>query len=229
GWIVGPWLVLECSQTKLIHYYLPCFPACSLLVAWLVVEISRRGAALRDWPLGGLGMRLVGAMGLLATVGLLIGGVALPGPLRLPCLAMALCLGVGTTLARIRLARGATLKAARGLVGTWAAVMGVFVAWFLPAAEPFRFSRVVGERLGELPTETGVRPAIMTFQEPGVIYAMGRPACDVRGYDEMAEEVLRSGPILVPLLASEVVEMRSDPRFTLKVVEPISGFNLNKG
>jgi hypothetical protein len=69
----------------------------------------------------------------------------------------------------------------------------------------------------------------MTFQEPGVIYALGRPACDVRGYDEMAEEVRRHGPILVPLLAKEVVEMRDDPRFILDLVESIAGFNANKG
>ena len=70
---------------------------------------------------------------------------------------------------------------------------------------------------------------MMTFQEPGLIYALGHPACDVRGYDEMAEEVREHGPILVPLLAKEVVEMRDDPRFTLEIVEPISGFNVNKG
>jgi hypothetical protein len=69
----------------------------------------------------------------------------------------------------------------------------------------------------------------MTFQEPGVIYALGRPACDVRGYDEMAEEVRRNGPILVPLLVKEVAEMRNDPRFIFELVEPIAGFNANKG
>ena len=185
---------------------------------------------MRDWPLGHLASRLLGGMGIAATVGLLVVGFSFfPRPLLGPCLSMAFGLGIGTCLARIRLARGDSMKAAQGLVGTWAVVMGLFVAWFLPAAEPFRFSRVVGERLGELSSETGVRPAIMTFQEPGVIYALGRPACDVRGYDEMAEEVRGRGPILVPLLAAEVVEMRSDPRFSLDLVGPISGFNANKG
>jgi 4-amino-4-deoxy-L-arabinose transferase-like glycosyltransferase len=229
GWIVGPWLVLECFQTKLVHYYLPCFPACSLLVAWLVVEGTRRGMALSDWPLGRLGSRLLGLMAIGAAVGLIGAGLILPGPLRGPCLAMALCLAVGTSLARRWIGSGDSIRAFRGLVGTWAVVMGLFGGWFLPEAEPHRFSRVVGERLGELSSRTGIRPAIMTFQEPGLIYALGHPACDVRGYDEMAEEVRRSGPILVPLLATEVVEMRADPRFTLQLVEPISGFNANKG
>jgi 4-amino-4-deoxy-L-arabinose transferase-like glycosyltransferase len=230
GWIVGPWLVLECFQTKLVHYYLPCFPACSLLVAWLVVEGARRGTRLSDWPLGRLGARLLGLMAIGATLGLIgAAGLILPGPLRGPCLAMALCISVGTALARKWLGRGDSVRAFQGLVGTWGIVMGLFGGWFLPMAEPYRFSRVVGERLGELSIQTGIRPAIMTFQEPGLIYALGHPACDVRGYDEMAEEVRRSGPILVPLLSAEVVEMRSDPRFHFRVVEPISGFNANKG
>ncbi len=33
GWVVGPMLVLECSKTKMIHYYLPAYPACAILVA----------------------------------------------------------------------------------------------------------------------------------------------------------------------------------------------------
>jgi 4-amino-4-deoxy-L-arabinose transferase-like glycosyltransferase len=229
GWIVGPWLLLECFQTKLVHYYLPCFPACALLVAWLMVEVSRRGDGLRAWPLGYLALKLLGGMGLLATGGLVVAAFVFPRPLLAPCLVMALALAVGTSLARVLLARGSTLPAARGLVGTWAVVMGLFVAWFLPAAEPSRFTRVVGERLGELSGLTGVRPAMMTFQEPGLVYALGHPLCDVRGYDEMAEEVRDRGPILLPLLAKEVDEVRADPRFTLEVVEPISGFNVNKG
>jgi 4-amino-4-deoxy-L-arabinose transferase-like glycosyltransferase len=229
GWIVGPCLLLECFQTKLVHYYLPSFPACALLVAWLVVEIARRGSPIRDWPLGYVALKLLGGMALLATVGLVVGGFIAPRPLLGPCLAMALVLAIGSSFARASLAKGRSMRAARGLVGTWAMVMGLFVAWFLPSAEPFRFSRLVGERLGELSSRTGVRPAMMTFQEPGLVYALGHPACDVRGYDEMAEEVRERGPILVPLLAKEVVEMRDDPRFALSVVEPISGFNVNKG
>jgi 4-amino-4-deoxy-L-arabinose transferase-like glycosyltransferase len=229
GWIVGPWLLLECFGTKLIHYYLPSFPACALLVSWLVVEVARNGGKLRDWPLGYLAMKLLGGMALIASGALIVAAWRFPSPLLMPCLAMVLVLAVGTCFARVLLARGDSRKAARRLVITWAVVMGLFVAWFLPSAEPFRFSRVVGERLGELSRRTGVRPAMMTFQEPGLIYALGHPACDVRGYDEMAEEVRERGPILLPLLAKEIDEIRDDPRFVLDLVEPISGFNANKG
>ena len=29
GWVVGPLILLECVQTKLVHYYLPAYPACA--------------------------------------------------------------------------------------------------------------------------------------------------------------------------------------------------------
>jgi 4-amino-4-deoxy-L-arabinose transferase-like glycosyltransferase len=230
GWIVAPWLILECFKTKLIHYYLPCFPACSLLVAWLVVDVARQGGSLREWPLGRLGTRLLGVIGFGGAL-ILVGAcvVVAPWPLVLPGLAIALVLFSGTLLARVGLEQRRPMVAARGLIATWAALMALFGAWFLPAAEPYRFSRVVGERLAVLATTTGVRPAMMTFQEPGLVYALGHHACDVRGYDEMAEEIRQRGPILLPLLASEVVEMRNDPRFSVRVIEPISGFNTNKG
>ncbi len=47
GWIVGPLILLECFQTKLIHYYLPAFPACALLSAWFVLAISAEEVNIR--------------------------------------------------------------------------------------------------------------------------------------------------------------------------------------
>jgi len=229
GWIVGPLLVLECFQTKLVHYYLPAFPACAILVAGFVVEASRRGIALRDWPLGKLGLRLLGSVGIGGTAALVVGAFVFPRPLSGPCLTMAAVLAAGTIWARVRLGRGESGRGAVGLVATWAAVMGLFVAWLLPAAEPYRLTRLVGERLAALSDRSGVRPGVMTYQEPGVIYALGHPACDVRGYDEMHDEVRRNGPLLVPLLPAEVVEIRRDPRFTLEPVDSLTGFNMNKG
>lgn len=132
GWIVGPWLVLECFGTKLVHYYLPGYPACALLVGWATVEAVRGGTSWRDWPIGRPCARLLGGMGLVASVGLVSAGLLLPRPLMGPCLAMAVPLAVGTIVARILLTKAESSKAARGLIGTWAVVMGLFVAWFLP-------------------------------------------------------------------------------------------------
>ena len=72
GWAIGPLVLLECFRTKLIHYYLPAYPACALLAAWLVVTLVREEVTLRRWPLGrllGIGMALLaGAVGLILVV-----------------------------------------------------------------------------------------------------------------------------------------------------------------
>ncbi len=229
GWVVGPWLVLECFGTKLVHYYLPAFPACALLVAWFVAEVARSGGNLRDWPLGGLAVRMLGAIGLGAAAVLVVAACLAPRPLLGPGLAMGAALAVGTTWSRFELAKARPLMAVRGMVATWAVVMGIFTAWFLPSAEPYRLTRRAGERLGTLADRSGVRPAMMIYQEPGLVYAVGRPILDVHGYDEMALEVAENGPVLVPLLPTDLDVMRGDPRFSLRSVDSVRGFNVNKG
>ena len=229
GWIIGPMLVLECVSTKLIHYYLPAYPACALLVAWWVVEAARLGMALTRWPLGRLGIKLIGAIAIGGVAGLLGGAIFLPAPLRAPCLVMAVVLAVGSAAGRVWLARGMTYQGASALVVTWAGVMGLLVAWALPSGEPYRLSRAVGEHLATTSARIGVRPAVMTYQEPGVIYALGRPATDVRGPDELVGEVRRNGPVLLPLMPEEVDLFQADPRFRCEQVGAVLGFNANKG
>jgi 4-amino-4-deoxy-L-arabinose transferase-like glycosyltransferase len=228
GWVVGPWMVLECFGTKLIHYYLPAFPACALLVAALLVELDDRDIGVRSLKLGSLGVRLLGILAIGGTVALAAAGIGVPA-LRWPLLAMASVLGLGMALARSWLSQAATWPAARLMVATWAVVMGLFSAWFLPAAEPYRVSRLVGERLGELANSCQVRPAMMTFQEPGLVYAIGRPVCDVEGVDELAVEVLERGPVVAPLLPEDLERMEVDARFRLRKLGSVSGFNVNKG
>ncbi len=66
GGSIGPLILLECFQTKLIHYYLPAFPACALLAAWLVLAISAEDVNIRRQPLGRFGMALLVGIGLAA-------------------------------------------------------------------------------------------------------------------------------------------------------------------
>ena len=58
GWAIGPMILLECVRTKLVHYYLPAYPACALLVALARGGRRRLGAepealaARAGWPTG---------------------------------------------------------------------------------------------------------------------------------------------------------------------------------
>ena len=60
GWVVGPLILLECVRTKLVHYYLPAYPACALLAAWLVLEVVKRRGQPEALAAGPAGARPAG-------------------------------------------------------------------------------------------------------------------------------------------------------------------------
>ena len=90
-------LVLPGAATRLLHYFLPAYPACALLAAWMVEAVAGEGVTLRRWPLGRLGLSLWGdsGRGLPGAIVLLAAAVALPAPLRLPLALLAVVLGRG--------------------------------------------------------------------------------------------------------------------------------------
>ena len=84
SWVIGPWVFLECLPTRLIHYYLPAFPACALLAAWLVEAVTAEDVTLRRWPLGRLGLGLLAGIGITTAVCLLAAAPLAPAYLRPP-------------------------------------------------------------------------------------------------------------------------------------------------
>src|SRR5262249_43405076 len=150
GWVVGPLILLECVKTKLVHYYLPAYPACALLAAWVVERVTAEGVNLRRWPLGRLGLGLLVGVGLGGAVTLAAVAVVAPGPVRWPCALSAAVVATGTLGGLLRLQRAATERAVVGLAATWGFVMLAAGAWILPAAEPYRMSRIVGEKLARM-------------------------------------------------------------------------------
>ena len=67
------------------------------------------------------------------------------------------------------------------LVATWA-VMGLCIgAWLLPALEPYRMARRVGERLAAVSARLRLEPVLLTFQEPSTDLRLGPPGPDDQG------------------------------------------------
>jgi 4-amino-4-deoxy-L-arabinose transferase-like glycosyltransferase len=229
GWVVGPLILLEAVQTKLVHYFLPAYPACALLASWLIVAVAREEVTIRRWPLGRLSLGLLGGVAMGATVALIAGTVVLPTPVRWPCLVLALTIAAGTLLALARFHRGATLPAVSSLAATWAVALVLAGAWLLPALEPYRLSRIVGERLAALTRELNVQPVLLTFQEPSTIYAYGRPVPTMRKWPEFFDRIARHGVVMAPLLPSELKVIRKMPPYDTEVRDRLSGFNLSKG
>jgi 4-amino-4-deoxy-L-arabinose transferase-like glycosyltransferase len=231
GWVVGPLILLECVPTKLVHYYLPSYPACALLAAWLVVAVAADEVNLRRWPLGGLGLGLLGGVAFGATVVLIAAAVVTPAPVRWPCLALAAAVGSGSLYALERLRSGATHRAMTALVATWAVVMLGVGAWLLPSLEPYRTHRIVGQRLASIADRLKVAPVMVTFQEPSIVYAVGYPVPEIRQWEQLHAIVGKHGAVVTAaLVPQEVVVFQKRPDFDVEVLpDTLSGFNLSKG
>jgi len=229
GWIVGPLILLECVRTKLVHYYLPAYPACAVLAAWLIVAVARDEVNLRRWPLGRMSLGLLGGVGIGTSAAWLAAAIVLPGPTRWPCLALAGLKGTGTLLALERFYKGATQRAAATLITTWALVLAVTGEWLLPAAEPYRDSRVVAERLATLAAKHRALPMLGSFQEPSVIYMLGHPVPILHGSIDLHERLRRQGTVVSALMPKEIATLRADPALSIEVPETVRVINLSKG
>jgi hypothetical protein len=200
-----------------------------LLAAWLVLAVAREEVTIRRWPLGRLTLGLLGGVAMGATVGLIAAAVVLPAPVRWPCLIMAPTIATGTLLALVRFHRAATLPAVSSLVATWTVAMVLAGEWLLPAMEPYRLSRIVGERLAVLTRERKVEPVLLTFQEPSTIYAYGRPVPTIRVWKDFFDQLDRHGAVIAPLLPNELRTIRKIPAVEVEVCDRLTGFNLSKG
>jgi 4-amino-4-deoxy-L-arabinose transferase-like glycosyltransferase len=229
GWIVGPLIFLELVRTKLIHYYLPAYPACALLVAWLVVTLVREEVTLRRWPLGRLAVGLLTSIGRGTVVGLVAVACVVSGPVRWPCLFLAVLLAAGTLSGVLKLSRGATERAMVPLVVTWG-LMGLGIgAWLLPALEPYRMPKRVGERLAAISAGLKVKPVLLSFQEPSTVYAFGRPVVTIREWSELYDQIRKHGEVVTPVLAHELRGLRRHAQLEVEAGEEMECFNLSKG
>lgn len=229
GWIVGPLVLLECVRTKLIHYYLPAFPAWALLIAWLIVAVTDSDVAFRSWKMGRMALRYLGGVVTVVVVGLLAASWFAPFALRAAFLMIAAIMVASAFLFHTYFQVGGLERASRVLVGASALVTLLLGAWVLPNLEPYRISGVIGRRLAVLEARDQVRTVLCSFDLPGVIYALGHPAPVFHDIDDLVEQVNRDGKVLVPLRPQEVPVLTRAGRFDLEVRETFQGFNLDKG
>jgi 4-amino-4-deoxy-L-arabinose transferase-like glycosyltransferase len=229
GWAIGPVILLECVRTKLIHYLLPAFPAWALLVAWLVVALTGEDVNIRRWPLGRLALALLAGIGLAIAAVLVAGATMTSIALRGPILLVALVITGGTFAALTWLQQAASEKAVLALAAAWAIVLLIAGGWLIPLCEPYRTSRVVGEKLARLSAELGVDPVLLEYREPGVIYAIGRPIPTASDRDEFYGHLRNGRSVLTVALPRQMNVMRE--RFGLFVtpVDQVDGFVLSKG
>src|SRR5439155_15725910 len=100
-----------------------------------------------------------------------------------PMIVIACTLVGGTLTGTLWFQRSRGEWAIGSLAITWALVLLVLCGWLIPAAEPYRTARIVGERLAAHSAAMGLKPVLLEYQEPGVIYALGHPVPLTRDRD----------------------------------------------
>jgi 4-amino-4-deoxy-L-arabinose transferase-like glycosyltransferase len=229
GWVFGPLVLLECFRTKLIHYYLPAFPACALLTAWLVLQVAVEGVNIRRKPLGRLAIALLVGIGLVGIVLLVAAATMVESQFAPPILLLALVLGVGTLLGMSSFQRGESQRAAYALAATWAVLLLAATAWLIPLAEPYRSSRILGEKLASISAKLKIEPVLLEYQEPGVVYSLGHPIATTRDRDSFFAHLVGGKSVLTVALPSEVEVMRSHFGLNVTPVDQVEGFVMAKG
>jgi 4-amino-4-deoxy-L-arabinose transferase-like glycosyltransferase len=229
GWTVGPLILLECFRTKLIHYYLPAFPSCALLVAWLVVTLEAEGANIRRWPLGRLSMVMLVAAGVGLAATLMAGAAILANGVSGPLLILAGITVAGTLWGIAKFRAGAEERAVMAMAGCWAAILVLAAGWVVPMGEPGRASRVIGEKLGDLSRRLAIEPVLLEYQEPGVIYALGHPVALTRDRDGFFAHLEGGRSVATVVLDFEIEVMRSHFGLDVTLLDEVEGFHLTKG
>lgn len=229
GWLLGPLVLFEVVQTKLVHYYYPAMPAALLLVAWLVQslasgELKAEGIG-RWWSACRRGLLATGAT-------LAIGGIAaaawFPISVGIPALIVG-ALGIAAAVWGTRdLAAGQTVRAFGRIAGVWAVLLAVVAGGLLPALSTLTISDRIGKRLDQLSQEHGARAFLGTFFHPSTIYAFGRPIQQAQSRADIAKLARESDLLVCPLLPEEIQILKATD-LDVEILEPISGFNIVKG
>jgi hypothetical protein len=179
--------------------------------------------------MGRLSNGLLAGIALALTVGLIAGAIFLPWSLCGPCVVLVVILSAGTLRILDWLQKGASERAALGLAATWALMLLVSCTWLLPALEPYRTSRIVGERLAALSLERLAPAVLLSFQEPAIIDTMRRPVHIIQSWPDLYDQLGRHGRVITVALPHELQALRCDPKLELEVRDRLKGFNLSIG
>jgi 4-amino-4-deoxy-L-arabinose transferase-like glycosyltransferase len=228
GWAFGPLVLLECARTKLLHYYLPSYPACALLAAWMAVGLADRTLS---WPRRWLGRITIGGIrwvGLVWVVGFVALAFVLPSHLKAPVALAAAVSGASWISGQIAWRQARTLRAIGSLAAGWTATALVLFGWLLPAAQPDLLTVQAGSRLRDLASKTGAQPVLAGFKPPGMVYLVGKPMPVLEYRQEWLGLAREKGAVVAALMPLEIERLRSSPYLSVETGPKLHGFDVEK-
>ncbi len=174
-------------------------------------------------------MAMLVGIGLAVAAVLVAGAVFLSGRVGLLLVVLAALVAVSALVGMTRFQRGEGERAVLAMAGCWAAILAIATGCVVPMCESFRTSRIVGERLRALATQTGLEPVMLEYQEPGVVYAVGYPIAETRDPAGFFTHLSGGRSVLTALRENEIEVMRDHFGLEVTPVERVEGLWLTKG
>jgi 4-amino-4-deoxy-L-arabinose transferase-like glycosyltransferase/membrane-associated phospholipid phosphatase len=226
AWAGASLILFEIVRTKLVHYYLPAYPAlATILAAALAGRFGDASLGLRTVP-----RRVVG-WGAIAASGLLVAAIAAA------CALLPRDVGAPAAMAALIAGLGGLVVGRCVLDGRWrlafqvhAAVGVVFVlavgAQLLPRIHRQQVIVDVANELRSI-RKGGGAVALWLYRDPSLVYQLGEvvPVVDVQSHEAPFPESLalarRVGRFVVPLTDEQLGRMQSDPSLNVAVRESV--------
>ncbi len=222
AWLVGPLLMLELVETKLVHYWMLSYPAGALLVAaWLASRPGPSGRFDRAGRillvLGGLPVAAVG-VGLALHFG--IGRLLLPG-------AVAGVLLLAGIVAAVTL-RDARRRVTAAVVGT-ALFLVALLGWYLPILGTELVGPRAVERLREV-RRPGEGVVIYKARDDQLFFYLPLDAVNCRPKECLADEIASGRPFLGIARLKDLRKFQElFPDRPVELVETVRGLDLGHG
>jgi 4-amino-4-deoxy-L-arabinose transferase-like glycosyltransferase len=233
AWLIGPMLMFEAVRTKLVHYYLPAYPAAALLLAsaWVGRFAGQPLGISTIRPWLGWSTAVSAFVGCSAVI--VVGVMIFPQELAVPGMIAIGMFGATVIAAGAMLAWRMPRPAFRTVVvGAWCA-LAVAAFQFLPRLGNSRPIVEVAKRLEKRKDEN---IAFWIYRDPSIIFKLGGvyPVVDpVRGQPPLfdSRRLASSTPFLCPMTPELLADMQKDPMLRPEIVDTVShwdGGNLRK-
>jgi 4-amino-4-deoxy-L-arabinose transferase-like glycosyltransferase len=224
AWLVGPWILMELVQTRLVHYWMPSYPAGILLVAGWAVAAHRNG-----WT-AGRGARavlLVGGVMVAAVPPAVVAYLGQSGALAAWAWLAGLVLAAATAAATVSGARRPVRLLATAIAGLIAFEMVLF-GRYMPVLASESLAPRAGHRASEL-VRPGERVVVFKPRDDEIFFYLpvGSRAC---GGARCLADLQRAGVAMLGLSrAADFERLRGEwPDVELDVVARVAGIDLNR-